>query len=192
MKILIAGDSFAADQQTKFPKNVGWPNMLAQEYTVTNLARAGCGEYKIWQQLKSVQLNKFDHIIIAHTSPNRIYVKSHPVHAGDPLHANCDAIYSDIKEHSKTNKRLDPLVDFFENYFDEDHAKDIHNLICGDIDKLTKPFPVTHIISFDWKGLYKFDNMLNFYPTFKSNRGKVNHYTDKGNIEVYNKIKKQL
>ena len=47
--ILIIGDSFAADWTVKYPTVVGWPNLLAKNYNVVNLAQAGAGEYKIYQ-----------------------------------------------------------------------------------------------------------------------------------------------
>ena len=50
MKILIAGDSFAADWKIKHSGN-GWVNMLSNDYDVTNIAQAGASEYKIYQQL---------------------------------------------------------------------------------------------------------------------------------------------
>ncbi len=43
-KLLIAGDSFAADWLSG---ESGWPNLLANEYDVTNVAQAVCSEYKI-------------------------------------------------------------------------------------------------------------------------------------------------
>ena len=97
-KILICGDSFAADWTAKYPVE-GWPNLLAKNYTVTNLAQ-------------------YDYIIVFHTSPNRLYTKVHPIHHQDILHNNSDLLYSDIKEHSKNNPSLLPIVEYFENYFE--------------------------------------------------------------------------
>ena len=77
MKLLICGDSFAADWTVKY-KGHGWPNLLSQSFEVTNLARAGVCEYKIYNQLLSVDPSAFDVIIISHTSPFRLYVKEHP------------------------------------------------------------------------------------------------------------------
>lgn len=190
-KILICGDSFAADWTVKYG-DVGWPNMLAKEFAVTNLAQAGCGEYKIHQQLVSTNLIKFDQIIIAHTSPYRLYVNKHPIHNKDPLHKNSDLIYSDILEHSKNDKKLLPILDYYENYYDLDYAKFIHNLICKEIDTLTKLFPVLHITSFDWKGLYQFENMVHFEKEFDKHKGLMNHYNNEGNELVYKTIKMHL
>ena len=50
-KILIAGDSFAADWTVKY-KGEGWVNTLCKDYDVTNVAQAGVSEYKIYNQFK--------------------------------------------------------------------------------------------------------------------------------------------
>jgi hypothetical protein len=184
MKILICGDSFAADWTVKYPGR-GWPNMLAEQHEVVNLAQAGCGEYKILKQLESADLNMYDQIIVSHTSPYRIYVKTHPVHVNDPLHKNSDLIYTDIKEHSKSNKKLLPIVEFFENYFDTESAEFTHTLICREIDQLLQSYKTIHISNLIWNNNYKFNNMLNFEYLFKSNRGLMNHYNDAGNQEVF-------
>lgn len=192
MKILICGDSFAADWQVKYPNSIGWPNLLAKDHQVTNLAQAGCSEYRVLRQLMSVDLSHYDCIIIAHSSPFRIYVKDHPVHKHDSLHANCDLIYSDIKDHATSNMKLLPIVDYFENYFDPEYAIDIHNLICRQIDELTRSYKTLHITGFEWDNLYSFENMLNFNHIFRNFKGIINHYTLEGNMEVYDAIRSRI
>jgi len=191
VKLLICGDSFAADWTVKY-NGIGWPNLLSKNYQVTNLAQAGCSEYKIYQQLISVDLTKFDQIIVSHTSPYRIPIKQHPVHSKDKLHKNSDLIYTDIKEHSKTNNKLLPIVEFFENYFDMDSAQFIHSLICEKIDNLTANVPTLHLTNLNWDNLYLFQNMLNFEYLFKTNRGVMNHYDIDGNQIIYNSIVERL
>ena len=186
-KILICGDSFAADWTVKYPGE-GWPNLLAKKYDVLNLAQAGCSEYKIYLQLTSVELSDFDKVIISHTSPNRIYTTHHPVHRTDPLHKNSDLIYSDIKEHSKSFKELVPLTEFFEQYFDLEYAKFTHGLICEKIDKLVGNNDVIHLTNIDWSGYYQFEKMFQFSNLFETNRGLLNHYDDIGNHAVAERI----
>ena len=97
-KILVVGDSFAADWTKKYPEGHGWVNLLSAEYAVTNLAQAGVGEYKILQQIKSVpDIQMFDLVLISHTSPYRIHTRKHPVHHADPLHNHADLIMEDIE-----------------------------------------------------------------------------------------------
>ena len=90
-KILIAGDSFAADWTVKY-KGEGWVNTLCKDYDVTNIAQAGVSEYKIYNQLKKIDVSKYDIILISHTSAYRIPVVEHPIHSKDILHNNCDLI----------------------------------------------------------------------------------------------------
>ena len=168
--------------------------MLANDYQVTNLSQAGCVEYKIYLQLLSVDINDFDVIVMSHTSPNRIYIQQHPVHASDPLHKNSDLIYTDLKDHAKKNKSLQPIIEFYENYFEIGYAEFMHTLICEKIQDHLNKFKgkTLHIANVDWKNLYQFDDMLNFEHLFKSNHGLMNHFNDKGNTIIYNKIKSLL
>lgn len=185
LKLLITGDSFAADWSS-VSKSKGWPNLLTEEYDVTNIAQAGCSEYKIYKQLCSVDLQSFDHIIVCHTSPYRIYVKENPIHHSKPLHKNSCFIYNDIVEHD-----LSCIKEYFEKYFDLEYAEHIHNLLIKEIDAMC-PAHTLHIANFEWDRLYTCKNWLDLYPIFKSNRGNVNHYNSKGNKLVYNTIGNKL
>jgi hypothetical protein len=189
-KILICGDSFASDWTVKY-SGTGWPNMLANDYNVTNSAQAGCSEYKIYLQLLNADISKYDAVIVSHTSPNRIYVKRHPVHYNDVLHKHSDLLYTDIAEHVKQNKSLRPILDYYENYFDLDHAKFTHNLICKEIEQHLDKFgiPVLHITNIDWTSLYTFKSTINFFSLFEKQRGLINHYNDAGNIAIYQTVK---
>ena len=192
-KILICGDSFAADWTVKYP-GWGWPNKLAESFDVTNLAQAGCGEYKIYQQLLSADLNLFDIILISHTSPNRIYVQTHPVHFNDPLHKHSDLIYTDILEHVKRNKSLTCIVDYYEKYFDLDYAKFVHSMICEKIETIFENYSgqILHITNVPWDGLYQFDDMMNFDWAFRKHHGLMNHYTDRGNQIIHDLILEKI
>jgi hypothetical protein len=189
--VLILGDSFAADWTIKHP-GMGWPNMLAQYHEVTNLAQAGCSEYKIWLQLQSIMMTlpDFDFVLVAHTSPYRIYVKEHPVHHQDRLHGASDLIYNDIKDKLDRDPELCIIVQWFEKYFDLDHAKFVHNLICEKIDRVLHPYQhkVLHITNLDWTDLYRFDNMMSFESMFDKYRGLMNHYDKQGNELIFQSI----
>jgi hypothetical protein len=107
---------------------------------------------------------------VSHTSPYRIHVKDHPVHAGDVLHNNSDLIYKDIKEHSKTNKKLSGLVDYFENYVDLTYLELIHSLIVKEINILLKDCNVLHISHQDNPSL---DQYINFSQVFAAHPGLI-------------------
>jgi hypothetical protein len=193
--ILICGDSFAADWCVKYPGAQGWPNRLAQEYTVNNLAQAGCSEYKIFKQLTSVNLDQYDWVIVSHTSPYRIPITKHPIHFHDPLHKNSDLIYADIKEHSKDFPDLIAIVNYFEKYFDTEYANFMHNLICQQINQLliNSGIPYINLVHINWDNLYMFSNLLNFEKLFNTQQGSVaNHYNQVGNQTVFLEIKKHI
>jgi hypothetical protein len=191
-KILICGDSFAADWSVKYPGH-GWPTMLAQDYRVTNVAQAGCSEYKIHCQLHDKKITDYAAVIIWHTGPYRIPVTQHPVHHGDRLHHHSDLLYSDIKAQAEQRSDLDCIVEFYEKYFDTAAAEFTHNLICEHIEIRTHNHPcVIHAHAMPWDGLYKFRSVIDFQSTFDQHRGLINHFTDNGNQIVYNKIKDRL
>lgn len=161
--------------------------MVAKQFDTTNIAQAGCGQYKIYLQLKSVNLAEYDVIIISHTSPNRLYVTEHPIHCSDLLHGNSDLIYTDIINR-EGDAKLKSAVDYFERYFDLDHAEFVHTLTCKEIDEcvLRDVNPkVIHMTGFDWDRLYRFENILNFTDLMRSNRGTLNHFNDAGNQIVF-------
>lgn len=189
-KILIAGDSFAADWTVKH-QGKGWVNMLSEIYDVTIIAQAGVSEYKIIKQIQSSNLTQYSHIIISHTSPFRIPVKEHPLHSMDILHSNCDLIYSDLKE-NEDNELAKIGVDFFENLYDTDYALFVHDLMLKYIDSKYKHRQIINITFFEHGNLYKPKNFINFEKIFKENRGHINHLNDKGNQIVFDTIKKIL
>lgn len=186
-KILICGDSFAADWTVKH-KNIGWPNYLADLFDVSNVAKAGVSEYKIFQQLASQNLNKFDAIIISHTSPFRLYVKKHPVHFNDVLHNQCDLIYNDIKESLPAHPELFPIVEYFEKYFDFEYATFVHKLICEKIEQTCKAVEHKVINLITFKNQYPFKNSLSLVDLFETNRGDMNHFDELGNSQAFNRI----
>lgn len=182
--LAIFGDSFGVDTANNpYPS---WINLLCTHYKITNYCQSGVSEYKILQQLKSADLKQFDTILITHTSPTRVYVKYNPLHQDTLYHKNCDIILSDIDAASGEFSEACKL--YFKHIFDTDYALDVHNMICREIDELTKNHKVIHITHFDYTGLYQFLNLTNFYDLFIKHRGTVNHYNAVGNRTVYEKL----
>lgn len=192
-KILVCGDSFSADWSKKTGRR-GWINMICGDYSVTNLSQAGCGEYKIYRQLKSQDLDLFECIILSHTSPYRIHVNTHPLHKGDPLHNNCDLIYEDLKSHKGRSLEINFFVDFFEKYYDLEHAVYLHSLICRDIELGLDKYhgKVIHMRNISWNGLHEFPDMIDNSDVFESHRGDTNHFDDVGNRIVYDRVKARI
>jgi hypothetical protein len=184
--ILIAGDSFAAEWPGEY---LGWPKMLQEYYNVTNLAQAGVSEYKILKQLKSVDLSKFDSIIVSHTSPSRVHTPQHPLHK-EGLHKDCDLIYTDIADRSSLfNSSLRAAQGWFRYHYDDEYQIDMYNLIRKEIRSLLGSYSYISITHTDISTEYAIEhNNINFSNLWKQERGSVNHYTLKGNKEIFNEL----
>ena len=184
MNILILGDSWAADWNVKYTEYLGWPNTIAQQHTVTNIAQAGVSQYSILKQLDTIQPLDYDVIIISITSPYRVYTPQHPIHTSG-LHANSDLIYSDIEHHASKfpdNKRLHSAVAYFEDHYDLGYADTIHhNMVDNCLNRLdNRNTIVTSNIKHNSEYVGEF-MYIDGYPVFQKYRGKINHLSLEGN-----------
>lgn len=185
LKILIAGDSFAA----KWPDTGGWPGLLANDHAVTNVAQAGVSEYKILRQIQLASLDYFDKIIVSHTSPARVHTRQHPIHK-QGLHENCDLIYNDIADrNSWLNPSLKSAQDWFKYHYDDDYQTDIYLLVRKEIRNIlskSKYISITHMpISTKYAVEH---NNISFSTVWQQHRGTVNHYTEQGNHIIYKEL----
>lgn len=179
-KILICGDSFAADWSSEYQEYLGWPNLLATKMRVENRAQAGCSEYKIYRQIDQ-GVKGFDAVIVCHTSPYRIPVEKHPLH-GTGLHANSDLIYNDIQD------RLPFAAEFFERCFWPDHALFVHECTLEQEQRLLGDTRCLHITMTKWDGLIHPRDFINFEKIFYKHKGIINHLSQKGNSLVFERI----
>ena len=188
MKIALFGDSFGVQKMEE--EFDSWVTMLNKHIDIDNFCKSGIGEYKILKQIQQTDLSVYDKVLITHTSPNRVYVKFNPLHQDSQYHKDCDIIYSDIENNSDKFSIAGQL--YFKHIFDFEYAKDIHIMICKEIEKLINHKISMHITHFDYNELYNFPDMINFYPLFLKNRGTVNHYNKKGNITVFQTLLDKL
>ena len=189
MNLAIFGDSFGVEQRQ--PDNVGWSALLADRFSVSNFCQSGVGEYKILQQILEHPVDNFNCIVVSHTSPYRVHAAINPLHSESATHANCDIIFTDIE--SRTDEFSVACQYYFKHVFDPKYYRDVHNLICQEIHRLTAGVKTLHITHFDYSDLYKFDNtLINFYNHWTDNRGSVNHYSSQGNHIVADQLIKQL
>jgi hypothetical protein len=186
MNLLICGDSFSADYTVEYPDAQGWPNLLCNDHNVTNLSSAGSSEYRIWKNVQTQNLTEFDAVIISHTNPYRLYVKSHPIHAASKLHKHSDFIFNDVENH-----HLDLVTQYFKTHYDLDYAVDIHQLIMLEIASLCSNVPCVHIKHMDISHPSNIP-IVDFSKIWAKNKGIINHYNDKGNTMVYKFIKNML
>jgi hypothetical protein len=180
-RLLICGDSFSADWTKKY-EGIGWVNMLENDFNITNISQAGVSEYKIYQQLNSVDLSKFDKILVSHTSAYRIPIQEHPIHKDDVLHYNGDILFSDVEKHLD-NSVMKTAYDFYSDIFYPDYFCFINDLIYEKIKGITPT--ATHITFFDSfydESVHKFENI------FLENNGTMNHLNELGNRIIYQKV----
>ena len=183
--ILIVGDSFAENFNQS---NESWTFLLSAHTNLTNLARAGCGEYKILKQLQSVDLSKFDQIIISHTSFTRFHVEHNPFYSNGK-HSHCDLIYEDVlnKPDSKVKEHL---LFLFEKLVDIDYQQFVYDSVCKEIKKILTNKVCLHLNFFDKNIILQkhFDNILELREIWKKHPGHINHMNQQGNVMVYEKI----
>ena len=184
MKILILGDSWAADWSQKHSEYLGWPNILAEQHKVTNIAQAGVSQYSIVKQLDTQKLLEYDKVICSITSPYRVYTARHPVHT-EGLHANSDLIYTDIEYHSidrPNNIRLQSAKQYFEHHFDTSHAEFVNKLIVKHIlDQLEVNKSIITSNIKDNDELVSDHIYCNGHGIWQSYPGKINHLSEEGN-----------
>jgi hypothetical protein len=195
MKILICGDSFAADWSVKYPGCQGWPNLLAQKYNVVNCAQAGISEYKVVKQLESVKdIDMFDLILISHCNPWRIHTREHPIHNNDVLHKNSDLIFSDIEHHVKSsffkslvNKSLLTAYNFFVYHYEKEYQEAVYQAFRYKIAEQLKN-KNSLVLVFDKQVIGKETNMMDFSNLFEQDPGSINHLSEESNKIVFDSL----
>jgi len=190
-KILIAGDSFASDWSKSKIAFKGWVNLLADEYSVTNVAQSGVSEYKIWQQLENSNLDDYDWVIVCHTSPYRLYTRKNPINYSSLLHDQSDMLYADIEHHATKwtnvfNKSLKTAYNWFRYHYDKEHNEKIYQLIYDKIQNMLAKHKHIQIDNFNEDT----DN-LNYMYYCTPNQG-VNHFDQKTNQRIYQEIKNTI
>jgi len=198
LNILLCGDSFAADWTLKYDHYLGWPNLLAKRYNVTNIAQAGVSEYKIYRQIQSVNLHDYDLIIISHTSPYRIHTRKHPVHSNDKLHKDADLIYADISYHKNLlknifNGALYSAAGFYEHHYDIEFFEEQYRLFRAEINRILIGKP--SIVFSSMAVLENFsteETVLNFCELLKKEPGLINHFSESGNEKIFLELEYQI
>jgi hypothetical protein len=198
MNILILGDSFAADWSIKCNKYLGWPNLLAQDHQVTNLAQAGVSEFKIYKQVMSANLDNYDIIIVAHTSPYRVPTRRHPVHYTDPLHKHADLLYGDIQYHYRRlrnlfNYSIRSAYNFILHHYDEEYFVTTYQLYREKINQLLANKKVIVISTLHAANDFATEkNILNFCELLSTEPGLINHYSEFGNKIIFEQLTQEI
>jgi hypothetical protein len=176
MHFLICGDSFSADTK-------GWPSKLGAR--ITNRSQRGIGEYKIFQQVYDVE--KFDKIIICHTSPWRIHTLYHPIHNSNPQRPDNDFILADLSHHKSTSKDIDNIYSYIKKYTDWDYIKFLYDTF---LEKLLQIPNSIHITFHDPDDTSAVKN--NYQDVWKKYPGDTNHLNKIGNEIIAKRIQSVL
>jgi hypothetical protein len=177
LKILLIGDSFSAATTKQ-----SWVSLL--NHNITNISSCGSSEYRVIKKLLNSKIEMFDHIIIVHTSPYRIYTEFNPLHQHSNTHKNCDLLYQDAKD--KTGiKFADNVCWWFENIFDLQQADLVHQLLINHSFNIIKSIPSTHITFFENVKESKVHNLSHIYH---NHPGDINHMDVNGNQLVANYV----
>ncbi len=195
MRVLVFGDSFAADWSQKYYDHYrGWSNMLRKDVTVTNLAQAGVSEYKIYKQLESVKwLDSYDAFIVSHTSPYRVPTRKHPVHSEDLLHYGADLIMSDIDYHASKFKNLfnfslRSASNFFKYHYDQEYFETTYRLYRKAINDRLSGKKVITLNFFKDMDDYLETSVVDLSSMLPEHSGLINHMSYEGNRLVYEKV----
>jgi hypothetical protein len=198
LNILLLGDSFAADWSVKYNQYMGWPSLLAEHHNVTNLAQAGVSEYKIYKQVMSANLDNYDIVIVAHTSPYRVPTRRHPVHYKDNLHKHSDLLYSDISYHYRRlrhffNYSVRAAYNFILYHYDEEYFITTYQLYREKINQLLANKKVIVISTLDAANDHATEkNILNFCELLSTEPGLINHYSESGNKIIFEQLTQEI
>jgi hypothetical protein len=183
LKILICGDSFAASRDPE-----SWTSLLAQSHDVTGHGWKGCGEYKIYQQLKIQHLDAFDLALISHTSATRVHINAHPLYQLPHEHAKADLIYNDVCYHRQKNVVLDTAARYFEQIFDIEYYEFVHSLILDRIGSDLSAVRSLHLFPLYVPSVHPFEHWLDIRSIVVDNPGSINHCSNFGNWKIFESI----
>tara|TARA_A100001515_G_scaffold45057_1_gene35381 strand:- start:2195 stop:2734 length:540 start_codon:yes stop_codon:yes gene_type:complete len=168
MKLLIAGDSFSAD-------NKGWPSLLPAD--VTNASQRGVGEYKILKQVEAY--DEYDCVLICHTSPWRVHTPYHPIHSISDTRPSNDFLLADVEHHAGSDKRMAVVYEYLKNYYDTDYQMFVWHSVV----EKTKNIPnAIHCTFHDPVDTKIIDH--NYHHVWQQHPGDINHLDDKGNALI--------
>ena len=184
MNVLIMGDSWAADWSEQYSEYLGWPGIIAEQLSVTNIAQAGVSQYSIYRQFEHQDLDQYDRIIISITSPYRLYTPQHPHHKTG-LHRNADLIYADCEYHASQhpdNESVVTAANFFKHHFDTEYAEQLHQIWVDKCLNQLDPDRTIVTSNIQYNREYVVGQVyVDGYPVWQSYPGKINHLNAEGN-----------
>lgn len=103
MKILIAGDSFAAETKSYVFRKYSWSNILQNQtkWSITNIAEEGASLSHTYLKLDKINFEKFDKVVVVVTQIGRVCIQNSELQL-----ANLNAAEDYIKKLSQSTNHM--------------------------------------------------------------------------------------
>jgi len=172
--IWIFGDSFSADPR-------GWPGLIQSK----TLGLRGSSEYRIYRNYLEQRHNilETDVVIFCHTHQSRVFLKDSDRTLSSrrlESHPWCDLLFNDV--FTKNERKF---INVLEQIWDDDYFEYMYSKVVSDCQSVKNSIHITFFS--DMAAKY---NFVDFGDFFRSYRGKINHLTDQGNLEIYKELQK--
>lgn len=180
MRVAIFGDSFATADGAE-----SWASRLAAEFNVDNFAQRGVSEYRIYKTLTQRNLTDYNHVVVFHTNPDRVFVPDHVAHPSRTLktHPQCDMLASDSLDKAGW---ADIVKCYYKNFYDQEFQDDLYNLL---IQQIVDWCPTAiHCTGFGLNDV----RIQSFSLLRQTNPGHCNHLDAQGNNKIYQYIKEHI
>jgi hypothetical protein len=180
MRVAIFGDSFATIDRAD-----SWASQLAREFKVDNFAQRGVSEYRIYKSIQQRDLTNYNHIIVFHTNPDRVFVPDHVTHPSRTLqtHPYCDMLANDSLDKVGW---ADIVKGYYKNFYDQQFQDDLFDLL---LDRLFQQCQsAIHCTGFDLSNTH----IHSFFTLRQTNPGNINHLDTQGNSKIYQYIKERM
>jgi hypothetical protein len=182
-KLVIFGDSFSDPTWAKNDFYKAWPELLADDYEITNKSLSGSSMWWSYKQFKEIQ-NDYDKCIFVVTIPGRIHIES-------------------LDRHLNFNETTWPRwfgINFgemwFKYFYSQEREECFHNFMLKDImespNTLVIPAFVESIPGYDKWTLCHFADMEIYHYGMShagNNEKRKCHLTKENNLVIYNRIK---
>lgn len=185
-KIAIFGDSFSDPTWSRNDKYSAWPELLTEDYNVTNFSLSGTGMWWSYKQWRKEHSN-FDYCIFVVTIPGRVHIES-------------------LDRHLNFNETTWPRwfgINFgemwFKYFYSPEREECFHNFMLKDIehskDTLIIPAFVESVPNLQsWSLCHLADMEMYHYGMSHAgdNERRKCHLSRENNLVLYNKIKESI
>lgn len=170
--IWVFGDSFSADSR-------GWPGMLNSKTT----GFRGSSEFRIYRNYLTHKhlISESDTVIFCHTHMSRVYLKDENRSLSSRLlesHPFCDLLFNDVIGKQEKN-----FIRILDEIWDDSFFEYVYFKLISDSKAVKNSIHITF-----FNDMATQFNLIDFSSYFKTNRGKINHLDDAGNLEVYKNL----